>query len=233
MTDSDAGLLRDPHESTAQAPRQLISVVIVDDHVLIADAVATALSAAEDTVVRAVVATGAEGLAAVRQHQPDVCLLDQRLPDGLGTDLLAEYLVASPSTRIILVTASDSDDVLRAAIENGAAGFLAKGKRAHALAEAVRSAAEGGTVLSANDMRRLMPTTASASNRLGNDLTAREREILGLLARGASAAAVADELFISLATVRNHIQSVLTKLGAHSKLEAVTIALREGIVAGP
>jgi len=229
MSDVSGASSNEPAGSVADP----ISVVIVDDHVLLADTVAAVLSAADDIVVLAVAATAAEGLAAISLHRPDVCLLDQRLPDGLGTDVLPGYLAASPGTRILLLTGSDTDDVLRRALQNGAVGFLAKGQRAHVLTDAVRRAAEGETVLSPDDLRRLVPTSSAASMRPGNDLTPREREILGLIAHGETTAAVAQQLFISPATVRNHIQSVLTKLGAHSKLEAVTIALREGLVTAP
>lgn len=208
-----------------------ISVVIIDDHLLVADSLKAALSSTDDLVVVGVAATGAEGLEAVRRHRPDVCLLDQRLPDGLGTDLLPQLLAASPSTKVLLVTGSDTDDVLHRAVERGAVGFLAKGQRAASLFNAIRRAADGDVVLSPEDLRRLVPRAGNRALRLGDDLTPREREVLSLLADGLSTAAIAKRLFLSPATVRNHIQSVLTKLGAHSKLEAVTVALREGLVA--
>lgn len=212
------------------AASDVISVVIIDDHLLVADSVGAALEAAGDIVVRSIAGTCAEGLTAVRLHQPDVCLLDQRLPDGLGTDLVPSLLKASPRTRIILVTGSDTDDVLRRALEGGCIGFLAKGQRAATLVDAVRRAAEGETVLTPEDLRRLMPGAARGPMRVGDDLTSREREILGLLAQGQSTPTIAKQLFISPATVRNHIQSILNKLEAHSKLEAVTIAVRDGII---
>lgn len=212
------------------AASDVISVVIIDDHLLVADSVGAALEAAGDIAVRSIAGTCAEGLTAVRLHQPDVCLLDQRLPDGLGTDLVPSLLKASPRTRIILVTGSDTDDVLRRALEGGCIGFLAKGQRAATLVDAVHRAAEGETVLTPDDLRRLMPGASRGPMRLGDDLTSREREILGLLAQGQSTPTIAKQLFISPATVRNHIQSILNKLEAHSKLEAVTIAVRDGII---
>jgi len=205
-------------------------VVIVDDHRLVADSVAMALERADDVTVVGIAATAAEGLALVREQQPDVLLLDQRLPDGLGTDLLPELIAASPSSRILLVTGSDTDDVLRAAMAGGSAGFVAKGQRASALLDAVRRAAAGEMVVSAEDMQRLLPAFLRGKPRLGHDLTAREKDVLRLLAKGRTTGAIAAELFIAPSTARNHIQSVIGKLGAHSKLEAVAIALRENIV---
>jgi DNA-binding NarL/FixJ family response regulator len=210
-----------------------ITVVIVDDHLLVADSVAATLDAADDISVVAVAGTCAEGLDEVRRHQPDVLLLDQRLPDGLGTDSLPSLQQASPRTRVLLVTATDTDDVLLRAFEGGCAGFVAKGQRAAALLDAVRRAAEGETVLSSADLRRLFPGLVHQQARLGGDLTAREREVLALLSAGRSTVLIAQHLVISPATARNHIQSVISKLGAHSKLEAVSIALREGIVIPP
>jgi DNA-binding NarL/FixJ family response regulator len=207
-----------------------ITVVIVDDHLLVADSVAASLDASPDVTVVAIAGTCATGLEEVRRHQPDVLLLDQRLPDGLGTDSLPGMHLASPRTRVLLVTGADTDDVLLRAIEGGAAGFIAKGQRAAALLDAVRRAAVGETVLSTADLRRLMPQLVHPPTRLGDDLTAREREVLELLLDGCSTVVLARKLAISHATARNHIQSVISKLGAHSKLEAVSVALRERIV---
>lgn len=210
-----------------------ITVVIIDDHLLVADSVAAALDTAADVSVVAVAGTCAGGLDQVRRHQPDVLLLDQRLPDGLGTDALPALLEASPRTRVLLVTAADTDDVLLRAVEGGCAGFIAKGQRASALLDAVRKASQGETVLSPADLRRLMPRLVPQAARLGDDLTGREREVLALLGEGCSTVLLASRLAISYATARNHIQSVISKLGAHSKLEAVSIALRERIITSP
>lgn len=209
------------------------TVVIIDDHLLFADSLALALEASDEISVVAVVGTAADGLAAVTTHHPSVCLLDQRLPDGLGTDLIARLRDASPETEVLLVTGSDAPDSLRRAVLAGASGFVTKGERAPRLLDAVRRAAAGEAVFTAEQLRELTLASAHENWRLGADLTAREREVLTLLAGGSTTHAIAEELYISHATVRNHIQSVLVKLGAHSKLEAVTIAIRESLVDGP
>jgi DNA-binding NarL/FixJ family response regulator len=210
-----------------------ITVVGIDDHKLVAESVAAILNCANDVAVVAVAHTGAEGVAEVLRHQPDVLLLDQRLPDGLGTDLLPALKQSSPRTRVVLLTGSDSEDVLRRALEGGCAGVVAKDRRAAVLLEAVRGAAEGKTVFAADDLRRLLPRLVYPQSGREADLTRREHEVLTLLVDGGSTASIAQHLVISLSTARNHIQSIISKLGAHSKLEAVAIALREGIVAAP
>ena len=223
---------------TSAGPRGLdyagpITVVIVDDHLMVAESVAAILDSAPDITVLAVVGTCADGITEVRRHQPDVLLLDQRLPDGLGTDLLPSVLRASDRTRVLLVTAADTHDVLRRALEGGCAGVIPKDRRASALLDAVRGAAGGETVIKADDLRQLLPQLALPRSGRRGDLTQRELDVLSLLVDGRSTALVAQTLVISASTARNHIQSIIGKLGAHSKLEAVSIALREGIVAAP
>jgi two-component system response regulator DevR len=209
-----------------------ITVVIVDDHFLVADSLATTLAAADGLEVSGVAGTCGEALVATTQHQPEVLLLDQRLPDGLGTDLLPQLFAAAPRMKVLLVTAEASDSVLLAAIEGGCAGFVRKGARATELIEAIRGAARGETIIDAADLRRLLPRLRGG-HKLGDDLTQRERTILRLLVEGTSTTAIAQELVIAVTTARNHVQAVITKLGAHSRLEAVAIALREEIVSLP
>jgi DNA-binding NarL/FixJ family response regulator len=211
----------------------LITVVVVDDHLLVAESVAAILDCAYDVAVVAVAGTGTQGVAEVLLHQPDVLLLDQRLPDGLGTDLLPALKRSSPRTRVLLLTASDTENVLRRALEGGCAGVVAKDQRPGALLDAVRGAASGKTVFSAEDLRRLLPLLVYPQSGKAVDLTAREHEVLAFLVDGRDTAWIADNLVISFFTARNHIQSIIRKLGGHSRLEAVAIALREGIVAAP
>lgn len=210
-----------------------ITVVLIDDHFLLADSVAATLGADERMEVLAIAGTCADGLREVSRLRPDVCLLDQRLPDGLGTDLVSDLHAASPTTKVLLMTGNTSTDVVRQAMAAGSVGVVSKGERAAALHDAVVRAAAGGTVLSAHDIRRLLPQAAQARRRPGDDLTPRELDILRLLVAGVPTAEIAKQLTISHATARNHIQAVINKLGAHTKLEAVAIALRADIVSGP
>lgn len=212
----------------AKEPEAVVRIVIVDDHLLLADGLAVALSAEGDLDVVAVAASCAEGLDAVSRHRPDVLLLDQHLPDGLGTDLLPRLFAALSTLKVLLVTAETSDQVLVDAIEGGCAGIVRKGVRSADLVGAVRSAARDESVIAADDLRRLLPRLRSRS-RLGDDLTPRERDVLQLLVEGTTTAGIAAALVVAPTTARNHVQSVITKLGAHSRLEAVAIALREDI----
>jgi two-component system, NarL family, nitrate/nitrite response regulator NarL len=234
VTDDSAGVTEtDPAAGTESEPgqRPIISVVIVDDHLMVADSLAATLDAQDDIKVAAVADSCASGLAAVARHRPDVLLLDQRLPDGLGTDSLAAMLQANPPMKVLLVTGGDSDDVLARAIMAGAAGVIPKGKRAANLVAAVRAVANDEAVITPDALRRLMPRLTRGASGPGDDLTAREREVLQLLVAGTSTSALAGKLFVAPATARNHIQSIMNKLGAHSRLEAVAIALRENILA--
>jgi two-component system, NarL family, nitrate/nitrite response regulator NarL len=208
---------------------EAISVYIADDHLLLADSLAAAIDAEHGMKVVGIAGTCAETLEAMSRHPPDVLLLDQRLPDGLGTDLLPQLFTVAPEIKVILVTGEASDAVLVAAIQGGCAGFFRKGARAAELMEAIRGAVENELMIDAGELRRLLPRLRS-SGRLGDDLTERERSVLRLLAGGTSTTDIAQELFIAPATARNHVQSVISKLGAHSRLEAVSIALREHII---
>jgi DNA-binding NarL/FixJ family response regulator len=208
---------------------EAIRVFIADDHLLLADSLAAAIDAEPGLRVVGTAGSCAETLSALSQHPPDVLLLDQRLPDGLGTDLLPELFTVAPEVKVILVTAETSDVVLIAAIRGGCAGLFRKGARAAELMDAIRGAANNEIMIDAAELRRLLPQLRS-SGRLGDDLTERERSILRLLAEGTSTTNIAQQLFIAPATARNHVQSVISKLGAHSRLEAVSIALREHIV---
>lgn len=218
---------------TLRTTSVVIRVLLVDDHRLVADSVGAALDAHPDLQVLAVVSDGASALEAVRQHQPDVVLLDQALPDTSGTALTPKLLAASPQTKVVLVTGSDDDDLVMRGIEAGCSGLVPKGRPLSVLVDAVRSAAAGDAVIEADTLARVLPQLVRRTRRLGDDLTPREREVLGLLVQGMHSSDLARDLHISHATVRNHIQALLTKLAAHSQLEAVAIALREGIVELP
>lgn len=208
-----------------------IRVVIIDDHVLVAEGMAAVLSSHTDIVVLGREMSCTAGLACVLREQPDVVLLDERLPDGRGTDLLPAMMSACPTTKIIVVTGQASDDVLHRAIQGGCAGFLRKGARAAEMVAAVRAASRAETVIHVDDLRRLLPSGVASNE--GQSLTRRERAVLGMLVAGQSTAGIAEDSGIALATARNHVQAVLSKLGAHSRVEAVAIALRTGIVAAP
>ncbi len=207
-----------------------IRVVIVDPLLLVAEGLGGTLGGHEDIEVVAIAGSCADALGAVTRHRPDVVLLEQYLPDGLGTDSVLAMVGVCPLVKFLMVTADDEDDLLLRAITAGAAGVVLKTNGMATLVKTIRAAARGEAVVSAGDLRRVLPRAAQARAGLGHDLTAREREVLSLLAAGRSTSAMAGTLFVAPATARNHVQSIMTKLGAHSRLEAVAIALRENII---
>ena len=162
--------------------------------------------------------------------QPDVLLLDHRMPDGDGVAAIPSLQALRPSLGVVVLTASSADHVLMAAIEAGASGFLSKTRSLDEVTAAVRAAAAGESVISPEMLARLLPRFGRGKPHTADELTEREREVLNLVAEGLSNAAIAERLVVSVHTVRNHIASLSAKLGAHSKLEALSIALRRGLL---
>jgi DNA-binding NarL/FixJ family response regulator len=211
---------------------QTIRVFIIDDHRMFTQAVAAALTEEPDMEVVETVDTLAAARSRLAAVDTDVILLDQRLPDGQGTHAAAELRAIRPGAKVVLVTAAMEPSVLNEALAAGCAGFVTKGDSIDALAAAVRAAASGATPVSPAMLNRLTGTDGSGST-LTEPLTPRETAVLLFLADGMSNEEISKRLFISIHTLRNHIQSIIGKLGAHSKLEAVSIAIREGLITAP
>jgi DNA-binding NarL/FixJ family response regulator len=210
-----------------------VRLLIVDDHDMFAESLRVALSAEPDLTVVGIAATLAQARSMVVSTAPDVVLLDHRLPDGLGVDSIAELKTLRPDTKIVVLTAVAEDSMLVTATESGCAGFILKTSPLDELVTAVRTAAAGEIMVSSELLARLLNRLHHQHERPAHDLTGREREILELIAEGLTNGAIAKRLFISVNTVRNHVQSVLAKLDAHSKLEALSIAIREGLIDPP
>jgi DNA-binding NarL/FixJ family response regulator len=210
-----------------------VTMVIVDDHLMFAESLSRLLSEDEHITVLGAAANAAEGLALVAELDPDVVLVDFQLPDRTGVEVAAEVKARNPKTMVVMLTGSTDDRVLLAAIDAGCSGFLTKDRGASEVAEAVRAAAAGEALISPAQLARLLPKLSRTHRAVGADLTDRERELLKHLARGQTNKVIAAELHLSVNTVRNYVQSVLTKLNAHSKLEAVSTAVREGIIDYP
>jgi DNA-binding NarL/FixJ family response regulator len=213
--------------------KEAISVVVVDDHEMFAQGLQVILSADPGIEVVATAGTVEAGCAAVRLHSPDVVLMDYELPDGDGATATVRIKQEVPQTQVVMVTSFDDETILIRAIEAGASGFITKHKAIQEVASAVRAAKAGEALISPSMLARLLPRLRHNPRGLGADLTPRESEVLQLLAEGVSNQQIADKLVLSLHTVRNHVQNVITKLGAHSKLEAVAAAVREGIIRHP
>jgi DNA-binding NarL/FixJ family response regulator len=209
-----------------------VRVLVVDDHQMFAASLAHALESEPDLRIVGLAASLAEAQRLMASSAPDVVLLDHRLPDGDGVAGMTDLHRIRPSAKIVVLTATTSDRVLVAAMEAGAAGFIAKTQRLDDVIDGVRSAAQGESVVSAKLLTRLLPRLNRQGGGGGAELTDREREILDLLAKGLSNADIAQELTISVHTVRNHVANLSAKLGAHSKLEVLAIAVRRGLVDG-
>ncbi len=207
-----------------------IRVLIVDDHEVLASSLAQVLDAETDMRCVGVAHSLEQTRALIQTSSPDVVLLDHRLPDGDGVSSIGELRRLRPSANVVVLTASAADHVLVQAIEAGASGFLSKTRSLHEVTAAVRAAAAGEALISPEMLARLLPRLSRTSSTQHQELTEREREVLALLAEGLTNSAIAAKLFVSVHTVRNHIANLSTKLGAHSKLEALSIAVREGML---
>ena len=212
------------------AENRPIKVMVVDDHQLLTQSLLMVLGDEPDLEVVATAASVAEARLMARRHQPDVALMDYRLPDGLGTDAARQIRQENPETKVVMVTGFPDDAILVAAIEAGCSGYITKESAITEAISAVRAAHAGEALISPPMLARLLPKLRRDYRGVGSTLTEREREVLALLAKGSQNQAVADQLFLSVNTVRKHVQSILSKLGAHSKLEAVAIAAREGVI---
>lgn len=218
-----------PHE--AGSLMKPIRVVLVDDHQMVVEGVSLAMQQHADVEMVASASTVAEGLRVVGSHHPDVMIADFNLPDGDGLELTRSVRDRWPQTRVVLLTGEVTLDLAEAALDAGCAGFLPKGRTLRELLGAVRLVHEGQASIPVDLLAGL--ARRRSGDRAGpGDLTARERQVLALVASGATNQAIADELVLSIHTVRNHVKAVLGKLGAHSKLEAVAVARRQGRIGG-
>lgn len=206
-----------------------IRVIVVDDHVMFAEGTARLLEREDDIDVVGIASTVVGARELVAETVPDVAIVDFRLADGDGATLTREILRVSPSTHVLILTGTPDEHLLVAAVEAGCSGFLTKDKAVEELVAAVRLAGMGETFIPMSMLSALMPKFKGNRTGLGADLTNRERQVLNHLRTGASTPTIAATEFLSVNTVRNHVQNILMKLNAHSKLEAVAIANREGI----
>jgi DNA-binding NarL/FixJ family response regulator len=211
----------------------LTRLLLVDDHAVFAESLRVALDAEPDLEVVGTAGTLDAARRLTASAAPDVVLLDHRLPDGLGVDAIAELRSLRRDVKVVVLTAAAEDSMLVTATEAGCAGFILKTSPLDELVGAVRTAAAGELSVSTDLLARLLNRLHHQHTPPPTELTGREREILQLIAEGLTNAAIATRLFISVNTVRNHVQSILTKLDAHSKLEALSIAIRDGVIDPP
>lgn len=214
-----------------------IRVLVVDDQALVRGGLAMVLRIQDDIDVVAEAGTGREAIEAARAHRPDVILMDIRMPEMDGLEATARILEeADWDVRVVILTTFDPDEYVYRALRAGASAFVLKDIPPEQLATAVRTVADGGALLAPSITRRLigqfterLTVDAAVSRRLGR-LTDREREVVVAVARGATNAEIAEELFIGAATVKSHVSSVLTKLGLRDRAQVVVFAYESGLV---
>jgi NarL family two-component system response regulator LiaR len=208
----------------------MIGLVLADDHRVFAEGLGVMLDAQDDLAVLGVAHDAHQAVELAAKHEPMVLLLDAHMPGSDLASTLRAVKAASPDTRVLMLSADTRKETIAEALRAGADGFLAKDASSCQVAGAIRSLVEGrtGMVITAEPVAR--PTRDPSVDLRVRTLSVREREILGLLANGWSNRRIADECFLSLSTVRTHVQNVLVKLGVHSKLEAVAFALEHQVV---
>lgn len=201
-------------------------VQIVDDHFLFAEALGSVIRDLPEYDLVGIAVTGAQAVSMSQDKQPEVILLDYHLPGYSAEQLIPRLRNASPRSRVIILTSDTSQASLIKGIQAGVSGFLTKDRALDDVVQALRAVAGGESILTDEQLSSVPQADTS-----GEQLTQREVEILRLLARGQDTQAIADGLTISGNTVRTHLQNIFLKLGAHSKLEAVSIANRRGLLA--
>ncbi|MEV7862493.1 response regulator transcription factor [Streptomyces hirsutus] len=210
-----------------------VSVLIVDDHPVVRDGLRGMFEAAPGFRVLGEAANGVEALERAAALDPDVVLMDLRMPGGSGVDAIRELARRGARAEVLVLTTYDTDSDTLPAIEAGATGYLLKDAPREELFAAVRAAAEGRTVLSPAVASRLVSAVRAPAEPLSAPLSAREREVLALVARGTSNREIARELFISEATVKTHLTHLYAKLGVRDRAAAVAVAYERGILGRP
>jgi DNA-binding NarL/FixJ family response regulator len=208
----------------ATSDPKIITVLVVDDHPLLRDGVAFALSGEPDMRIVANATDGRSAIEAFREHRPDVTLMDLQLPDMSGIDAMCAIRAGFPSARVLVLTTYRGDVQVTNALRKGASGFLLKASLRKELREAIRGVHAGRRVVS--------PEVASdvAAHFGGDMLSERELEVLRAAAQGYGNKRIATELGVSEDTVKSHMKSIFSKLDANDRTHAVVTAVKRGII---
>jgi DNA-binding NarL/FixJ family response regulator len=201
-----------------------IRILYIDDHTLVREGVAALINRQPDMQVIAEAASGREGVEQFHLHQPDVSLVDLRLPGISGIEVIAKILGERPDARILVISSSEGDVDIHRALSAGALGYVLKGMPREVLLEAIRKVHRGE--------KAIPPEVAAAvAGHLTDDpLTSREIEVLMIVATGARNREIAVNLGISEETVKMHVKSIISKLGAEDRTGAVTTAIKRGVI---
>lgn len=210
-----------------------LTVLIADDHPLFRKGMRSLLETMPDITLVGEAKSGREAVELALAHQPDVVLMDLQMPDGSGLTATRELKKRSPNIRILVVTLFEDDDSIFTALRAGAHGYILKDADEEEMMRAIRSVGEGEAIFSPAIATRLMDYFAATSKQVPQEvfpeLTEREREILTLIARGESNAAIAEQLTISLKTVRNHVSNIYNKLQVADRAQAAIRARDAGL----
>lgn len=207
----------------------MIRIALVDDHQLIRDGIRRACDAADDLEVVAEAGTLAEARAEVARARPDVVVLDVRLPDGTGIDLAAELRTADPTLGIVVLTMDPSEEMLLAALKAGTSALVGKDAPRTDVVAAARRAHRSPLTFTARGLEEVLCRQRRTPTPVPQ-LSAREREIMALVADGLAAGAIARQLFISESTTKTHLSRIYSKLGAANRAQAVMRAVRWGLL---
>ncbi|HYT14114.1 MAG TPA: response regulator transcription factor [Candidatus Nitrosopolaris sp.] len=206
-----------------------IRVIIVEDHQVVTQGLAALLNDQPDMTVIASAGSVAESMRLAEQHAADVILIDFRLPDGNGAEVGARIRELHPDVKLVFLTRDDSDGAQIAAVEAGASAFIHKSRAAADVVDAIRAVAGGAMLITPRTIASLLTKRRTMSAQL-QSLTARERDVLRLVAAGVASRDIASRLGITYTTVRTHIRSLGRKLEVHSKIEAIAKARELGLV---
>jgi RNA polymerase sigma factor (sigma-70 family) len=204
-------------------------VLIVEDHQVVAEGLAALINDQKDMSVVGHAGSVADSVTRAAELNPDVVLVDFRLTDGTGADAAGAIRQIRPETKLIFLTREDTDAARFAALEAGASAFIHKSRAAQDVVDAIRSVAAGGSLFTPRTIAKLLNSRREVEAQLER-LTPREKEVLRLMAEGTPSREIAARLGISYTTVRTHIRSLGSKLGVHSKLEAIVKARELALV---
>ena len=211
-----------------------IRILVADDHPVVRDGLVALLSTQSDFMVVGQASTGSEMITNVEIARPDVVLLDLEMPELHGVEALTRVTTEHPGLKVLVFTAYDDDERMIAAVQAGAQGYMLKGSARDEVFAAIRAISQGGTHLQPEAASRLMREDSSEAQELdASRLTARELEVWGLLAKGMTNKEIAANLVITVRTVKFHVSSIMRKLDAGNRTEAVLTAAERGIIEMP
>jgi two-component system, NarL family, response regulator LiaR len=206
-----------------------IRILLVDDHTMVRRGLATFLMVFDDFQLAGEAENGADAIRLCAETRPDVVLMDMVMPGMDGINATRAIRQQFPQIQVLALTSFKEGELIKNALEAGAIGYLLKDVSADELARAIRAAHAGRATLSP-DVAQVIVHTAGQPPTLGLDLTERERAVLALMVEGLNNTQIAGKLTVSPSTVKSHVSNILSKLGVASRTEAVTLALRQGLV---